>query len=53
MANVIIRDDKRRARQEQILRDFGCSAKESGQEAREQAELIAEKCYEAVKKGCR
>lgn len=53
MANVIIKDDSRRERQEQILRDFGRSPEQAGQEAREQAELIAEKCYEAVTKGSR
>lgn len=51
MANVIIRDEERRGRQDQILRDFGHSEREAGTEAREQAELIAETCYEALKKG--
>lgn len=53
MANVIIRGEDRRERQEQILRDFGHSPGKAGREAREQAELIAETCHEAVKKGMR
>ena len=51
MANVILRDDERRARQEQILKDFGHDPRMADRVAQEQAELIAEKCHEAVKKG--
>ena len=52
-AAVIIRSDERRERQGQILRVFGHDPRTAGREAREQAELIAEKCHEAVKKGVR
>ena len=50
-AAVIIKSDERRERQGQILRDFGHDPRTAGREAREQAELSAEKCHEAVKKG--
>ncbi len=53
MAAVIIKSDERRARHEQILRDFGHDPQRAGREAKEQAELIAEKCHEAVQKGVR
>ena len=40
--NVIIKDDERRERHEQILRDFGHDPQTANREAREQAEIIAE-----------
>ena len=49
--NIIIKGDDRRERQEQILKDFGHNPKTAGIEAREQAEIIAEQCNEAIKKG--
>ena len=52
-AAVIIKSDERRERQGQILRDFGHDPRTAGREAREQAELIAEKCHEAVEEGVR
>lgn len=51
MANIILRDEERRERHEQILRDFGHDPQTADREAREQAEIIAETCHEAVKKG--
>lgn len=51
MANVIIKDDERRARQQQILKDFGHDPQRANSEAREQAEIIAERCHEVMKKG--
>lgn len=53
MVNIIIKDDERRERHEQILKDFGHNPQTADREAREQAEIIAEKCHEAVKKGVR
>lgn len=49
--NFIIKDDERRERQEQILKDFGHDPQTADRETREQAEIIAETCQEAVKKG--
>ncbi|MBR1567199.1 MAG: hypothetical protein IJ649_10610 [Oscillospiraceae bacterium] len=51
MANIIVKDAEREARQQQILRDFGHDPKNANGETREQAEIIAERCYEAMKKG--
>lgn len=51
MANIIIKDSDRQERQNQILRDFGHNPQTANAAAREQAEHIAEKCYEAMKKG--
>ena len=51
MANVIIKDAERQARQQQILRDFGHDPRAATAQVREQAETIAEKCHEAIKKG--
>ena len=53
MANIIIKDADRQEREKQILRDFGHDPKTANAAAREQAEHIAEKCYEAMQKGRR
>lgn len=51
MASVVIKDAERQDRQQQILRDFGHDPRTATVQAREQAEIIAEKCHEAMKKG--
>ncbi len=51
MVNIIIKDADRQARQQQILRDFGHDPQTADAAAREQAEHIAEKCSEAIRKG--
>lgn len=48
MANVIIRSDERRQREEQILKDFGYNPN-AAKEEREKAEYIAEKVNELKK----
>ncbi len=53
MANIIIKDDARQERQKQILKDFGHDPRTTSAAVREQAEHIAEKCYEAMQKGRR
>ena len=49
MANVIIRSDERRQREEQILKDFGYNPNAATKEKREKAEYIAEKVNELKK----
>lgn len=51
MAYIIIKNSERQERHEQILRDFGHDPNTAGREAREQAEIIAETCHEAMQKG--
>lgn len=51
MANIIIKSPDRQAREQKILRDFGCNPKTAGRPERELAEHIAAKCHEAVKGG--
>lgn len=53
MANIIIKDDARHERQNQILKDFGHDPRTASAAEREQAEHIAEKCNEAMQKGRR
>lgn len=53
MANVIIKSDERRAREDQILRDFGHNPGTAGKAERELAAHIAEKCREATQGGGR
>jgi hypothetical protein len=49
MANVIIKDEDRRKREEKILRDFGHN-QNSSKEMKEHAEYVAQKTYEVIKK---
>lgn len=49
MANVIIKDSERQAREEKVLRDFG-HGENASKEAREHAEHIAEKSWEVIKR---
>jgi hypothetical protein len=48
MANVIIKSDSRRKREQRILRDFGHNPRTANKETREQAEHVAEKSREAL-----
>jgi len=49
MANVIIRSEDRKQREEQILRDFGRNSQTASKEDRERAEYIAEKTKEMTR----
>lgn len=49
MVHVIIKNDERKRREQQILRDFGYSSNTASKEAREKAEYIAEKVNELKK----
>lgn len=48
MANVIIKDEDRKKREERILRDFGHN-QNSNKEIKEHAEYVAQKTYEILK----
>lgn len=49
MANVIVKNDERKRREQQILRDFGHNSNTASKEAKEKAEYIAEKTMEIKK----
>ena len=49
MVHVIIKDDDRKQREEQILKEFGCNPNSATKEDREKAEYIAEKVNELKK----
>ena len=49
MANFIIKDDERKQREAQILRDFGHTSSTATKEQLEKAEYIAEKTMELQK----
>lgn len=49
MANVIIKTDEQRARENQILKDFGHSPNTADKAAREYAETTARRTMEAYK----
>ena len=48
MANVIIKSERRKQREAQILRDFGHNSRAASRETREQAEYVAEKTREVL-----
>lgn len=53
MANVIIKDDDRRAHEAYVLQEFGQNCRTADSGAREQAELVAARtreAYEQMKK---
>ncbi|MFU0784485.1 MAG: Transcriptional regulator [Thermoanaerobacterium thermosaccharolyticum] len=49
MANFIVKNNERKQRENQILRDFGYNSKTATKEAREKAEYIAQKTMEIKK----
>lgn len=49
MANVIIKTDEHRARENQILKDFGYSPRTADKATREHAETTARRTMEAYK----
>ena len=49
MANFITKNDERKNREEQILKEFGCNPNTASKEQREKAEYIAEKTRELQK----
>jgi len=49
MANFIVKNNERKQRENQILRDFGHNSKTATKEAREKAEYIAQKTMEIKK----
>lgn len=49
MANIIIKTDEQRARENQILKDFGYSPKTADKATREYAEATARRTMEAYK----
>lgn len=46
---IIVKNDERKARENQILKEFGCNPSQATKEQREQAEYIAEKSNEIQK----
>lgn len=50
MANFIIKNDGRKNRENQILKEFGCNPAAASKEQMEKAEYIAEKTKELQKK---
>ncbi|ABR48707.1 hypothetical protein Amet_2555 [Alkaliphilus metalliredigens QYMF] len=46
MSNFIVKNNERKQRQEQILKDFGQNSNTASKEAKEKAEYIAEKTME-------
>lgn len=50
MANIIIKSDERKQREQKVLREFDHNPHKASRETREQAEYVAEKTHEIIQK---
>lgn len=51
MANIIIKTNEQRAREKEMLKDFGYDPKYASREERELAEIVARRTDEALRMG--